>query len=166
MCRGASALLKWGTWSAFVQSRFVPAQYFRDPEELDTYLEHSNFLADVNNERKMKNETYRKHLMMLNKFAMFMFGSDMAVIPKESALFAEVNRTSGEITMLRDRQVYKQDWLGLKALDKQGKLDFRTIPGEHMRFTKETLTRILKTYFGPVKVGDLLDKPLVVQDGL
>ncbi|KAK2772512.1 hypothetical protein FQN53_004599 [Emmonsiellopsis sp. PD_33] len=165
LCKGAEALLRFGRWSGFVQSRLVPAQYFRDPLELDSYLEYSNFLADINNEREVKNETYKENLAKLNKFAMYMFEDDQTVVPKESAHFAEVNSTTGEVTKLKDRTLYKEDWLGLKKLNKAGKLDFQTIPGAHMQFSDETLKTVLEKYFGPIDLPDVADTVLVVQDG-
>ncbi|KAL5364988.1 Alpha/Beta hydrolase protein [Aspergillus floccosus] len=152
VCRGAEALLRAGRWSAFVQARLVPAQYFRDPAELDAYLAHSNFLADINNERAVKNATYRANLARLHRFAMYMFEDDAVVHPKESAWFAEVDAASGAVVPLRERDIYTQDWLGLKELDEQGKLDFRTVPGNHMQLSEETLTAVFKEYFGPVEV--------------
>ena len=149
LCQGAQALLKGNTWSNFVQSRLVPAQYFRKEEELDKYLESSNFLADVNNERALKNETYKTNLMKLEKFAMYMFSEDITVIPKESAWFSEVNATTGEETKLKDRQLYKEDWLGLKALDQAGKLDFLIAEGGHMVLSEELLNATFKRYFAP-----------------
>ncbi|KAL2834849.1 palmitoyl-protein thioesterase precursor [Aspergillus cavernicola] len=152
VCRGAEALLRVGRWSSLVQSRFVPAQYFRDPAEMGAYLESSNFLADVNNERVLKNVTYKENLETLNRFAMFMFEDDKVVHPKESAWFAEVNGTTGEVVPLRERDIYKEDWLGLKGLDEQGKLEFGTLPGDHMQLAEEDLERVFTEYFGPVEV--------------
>jgi palmitoyl-protein thioesterase len=129
----------------------VPAQYFRDPEELDAYLENSNFLADVNNERELKNETYISNLKLLTKFAMYMFSEDTTVIPKESAWFGDVNATSGEVTGLRDRRIYEEDWLGLRWLDEQGRLDFLVAEGGHMQISDDVLRDTLKTYFAPPK---------------
>lgn len=165
VCRGAEALLRSGTWTDFVQSRLVPAQYFRDPEELDAYLEHSNFLADVNNEHTNKNAAYKKNLSSLNRFAMFMFEHDQTAVPKESAWFAEVNTTSGEVTPLKERELYKQDWLGLKVLDEEGKLDFKTVPGEHMHLTEQTLSDAFKEYFGPVELDLAPAEGLTKQGG-
>ena len=54
LCKRRNALLKFGT---IVQKRVIPAQYFRDPANIDQYLEHSNYLADINNERDEKNAT-------------------------------------------------------------------------------------------------------------
>jgi len=149
VCKSAFGLLKANTWSAYVQSHVVPAQYYRDPKDLETYLEHSGFLADINNERQDKNVTYKQNLVKLKGFVMYMFEEDETVVPKESSWFAEVvedddddgddgddgknggkNRT---VTLLRDRQMYKEDWLGLKTLDEAGKIEFLTTPGKHER---------------------------------
>ncbi|KAJ5884794.1 hypothetical protein N7495_009304 [Penicillium taxi] len=167
-CNSAEALLRSGTWADFVQSHIVPAQYFRDPEELDQYLEHSNFLADINNERAIKNEAYKKRLASLNKFVMYMFENDTVAVPKESAHFAEINATEGSVTPLKDRLIYKEDWLGLKSLDERGKLDFRTVPGEHMRLEDDQLKSTFKEFFSPVdsvivshSPGLLMQEPVV-----
>lgn len=125
----------------------MPAQYFRDPEALDEYLENSAFLADINNERPgEQNELYKKNLASLDKFVMFMFTNDTTVIPKESAWWAEVNQTTGEVTALQDRPIYKEDWLGLKILGESGKLVFDTAEGPHMYLSDELLNTTFKRY--------------------
>ncbi|PGH23090.1 hypothetical protein AJ80_02864 [Polytolypa hystricis UAMH7299] len=167
LCRGSEALLRLGRWSTFVQSRVVPAQYFRDPEEIPQYLKHSNFLADINNEREVKNETYKHNLMKLNKFAMYVFEDDVTVVPKESGFFGEKNMTTGHVTPLKERTLYKEDWLGLQALDNQGKLDFRTVPGEHMQVSEKNLASAFKEYFGPIEIEEefsIQSPVLVVQN--
>ncbi|KAJ5965766.1 hypothetical protein N7481_012480 [Penicillium waksmanii] len=155
ICNGAEALLRSGQWTDFVQSHLVPAQYFRDPESLEEYLEHSNFLADINNERELKNVDYKKRLGSLNRFAMYMFDEDTVAVPKESAIFAEVNITSGTVTPLQERALYKEDWLGLKSLDDEGRLDFKSVPGQHMHLTEKVLERTFKEYFGRVEEKQL-----------
>ncbi|KAI9816326.1 MAG: hypothetical protein M1826_001861 [Phylliscum demangeonii] len=147
LCHSAFALLKTNAWSEAVQSRVVPAQYYRDPNDLSQYLEKSNFLADINNERVLKNDTYRRNLRRLRKFAMFLFTDDQTVIPKESGWFAETNLTTGQVTALRDRDLYREDWLGLRALDERGGLDFEAVEGGHMHLTDELLVATFKRYF-------------------
>jgi palmitoyl-protein thioesterase len=166
VCRGAEALLRFGRWSAWVQSHFVPAQYYRNPDELDEYLENSNFLADINNEREIKNEAYKRNLMNLNKFVMFMFEDDTTVVPKESAHFANVNQTTGEVTPLRKRKIYQEDWIGLKALDEQGKLEFLSVSGAHMQISDEVFVETFKKYFGPVDVSSVTAGKKPSQAGL
>jgi palmitoyl-protein thioesterase len=147
LCKGAEGLLRSSTWSAFVQSRLVPAQYFRDPNQYDSYLEFSNFLADINNERALKNQTYKENLEKLVRFIMYMFEDDTTVVPKQSSWFADVNGT--EVTELRKRDIYKEDWIGLKALDKKGGLVFETTPGGHMTLTDRLLAKVFKENYGP-----------------
>lgn len=149
LCKGAQALLRGNTWSNLAQSRLVPAQYYRNPEDLESYLEYSNFLADINNERTIKNVRYRENLMKLENFVMYVFDEDTTVVPKETSWFAEVNGT--EVTALKDRTIYKEDWLGLKELDKKGALKFETAKGRHMELTDKLLSSAFEKYFGPVK---------------
>jgi len=131
-----------------VQSHLVPAQYFRDPEDLESYLENSNFLADINNEREVKNATYKRNIEKLESFALYMFANDTTVVPKETAFFQEVNTTSGEVTRLEDRSIYKEDWLGLRTLNEGKKLHIEAVEGEHMHLSDEILTKVFKKYFG------------------
>ncbi|KAG0649322.1 Palmitoyl-thioesterase 1 [Hyphodiscus hymeniophilus] len=147
LCKGAQGLLRTNTWTQYVQSHLVPAQYFRDPFQYDDYLEYSNFLADINNERELKNQTYKENLEKLERFVMYMFEDDATVIPKESSWFAEVNGT--EVQELKDRVLYKEDWLGLKALDKKGALEFKSTEGGHMSLTDKLLKDVFKGYYGP-----------------
>ncbi|KIW08877.1 uncharacterized protein PV09_00802 [Verruconis gallopava] len=172
LCKGAMALLHSNTWSRFVQSRLVPAQYYRevDPDTglpSEQYLENSNLLADINNERTNKNKTYSANISKLTNFVMYAFADDKTVIPKESSWFADVNITTEEVTYLRDRKMYKEDWLGLRILDRKGGLVFKTAPGEHMRLSEEVLNRTFAEYFGPLKSRDSLSRhPQQIYDNL
>jgi palmitoyl-protein thioesterase len=159
VCRGAMALLRGNTWSSFVQSRLVPAQYFRDPNDYDNYLEHSNFLADINNERELKRVDYKKNLATLVNFVMFMFDEDTTVIPKETSWFEEVNGT--DVTPLRRRKIYTEDWIGLRELDVKGGLKFRTAPGDHMRLSDKLLNATFAEFFGPFSKTFSRDEPIL-----
>jgi len=152
LCKGAMALLRFNTWSTFVQSRLVPAQYYRDPhsqEDYASYLESSNFLADVNNERVLKNVTYAENLGKLVNFVMYIFEDDTTVLPKRTSWFEEVNGT--KTIPLRERQLYKEDWLGLKAIDERGGLRFRSIAGDHMQIPEQVLNDTFVDFLGPLK---------------
>ncbi|KAL6851088.1 hypothetical protein ACO1O0_008216 [Amphichorda felina] len=149
LCRGAMALLRYNTFSAFVQSRLVPAQYYRDPAgDYGAYLEGSNFLADINNEREgARNATYADNVASLSNLVMYMFEDDTTVVPRETSWFAEVNGT--DRTPLRERRMYKEDWLGLRRLDAKGGLRFRSVTGEHMQIPDEALNETMTDFFGP-----------------
>lgn len=51
-----------------MQDKLVQAEYWHDPLHEDLYRNKSVFLADINNDRDMKNETYKRNLMDLNKY--------------------------------------------------------------------------------------------------
>ncbi|OCL05866.1 palmitoyl-protein thioesterase precursor [Glonium stellatum] len=171
LCKGAMALLKVNTWSNYVQSRLVPAQYYRScnistGEPTPEYIENSNFLADINNERVLKNTKYAANIAGLNKFVMYLFRDDTTVIPKESGWFAQVtNLTSGVVTPLRNRTIYKEDWLGLKKLDEKGGLVFRETEGGHMKLSDELLIKVFKDFFGPVEEKGKKVEDMLMQDG-
>ena len=149
ICMTWEGLLKTQTWTPFVQSKLVPAQYFRDPEDLENYLEHSNFLADVNNERAVKNATYKDNVKKLERFIMYMFSDDTVVVPKETAHFDNVvgSGDEAEVIKMRDRELYKEDWLGLKDLDKRGKLEFKVAEGGHMQINDELLRDVFEIMY-------------------
>ncbi len=42
------------------------AAYWKDPFNLDEYAQYNIFLADINNERDAKNETYKQNFESLN----------------------------------------------------------------------------------------------------
>lgn len=147
LCSGSRALLRYSTFGSLVQGRLVPAQYYRDPARLDEYLAGSNFLADINNERDHKSEAYADNMAALDNFVMYLFEDDTTVVPRQSSWFAEVNGT--DVTPLRSRRLYRDDWLGLGRLDAKGGLRFRSVPGEHMRITEEALNETISSFFGP-----------------
>ena len=153
LCRGAVALVGGNAWTGYVQSHVVPAQYYREVNETtglptEGYLEYSHFLADVNNERGEKKAEYKKRLAGMEKFVMVVFEDDETVVPKESGWFAEVNKTSGAVTGLRDRAIYREDWIGLRALDEKGGLVFESVEGGHMELDRKDLERTFREYFG------------------
>lgn len=156
VCKGEEALLKGSTWTSFVQNRLIPAQYYRNPLDYDNYLLYSNFLADINNERDVKNKTYAENMAKLENFVMYLFADDTTVVPKESGWFAEVDGT--EVTGLRDRALYKEDWLGLKELDGKGGLKFKTTDGGHMSLSSKLLSDVFKEFLGPQAKGKKTNK--------
>ncbi|KAL1585517.1 hypothetical protein WHR41_05646 [Cladosporium halotolerans] len=160
LCKAATALVGGNAWTDTVQGGVVPAQYYREVNETtgegtEAYLAASHFLADVNAERGggRRNEEYAARLGALENFAMYVFAGDETVVPKESGWFAEVNGTSGEVTPLRERRVYKEDWIGLRELDRKGGLVFGSVEGEHMQLDKRDLERAFGKYFGPEREG-------------
>ena len=83
----------------------------------------------------------------LEHFAMYIFDEDVTVVPKWSGWFGDYNKTSDKRTRLQDRPIYTEDWLGLKWLDEENRLEFRNVSGKHMHLTDEILEDAFKKYF-------------------
>ncbi|KAI8908221.1 palmitoyl-protein thioesterase precursor [Powellomyces hirtus] len=146
-CQLARSLLLSGAYQPWVQSRVVQAQYYKDSKKYDTYLEKNIFLPDLNNEKVAKNVSYAENLKTLNKFVMLQFEEDDMVIPRESSWFGYWNE-EGEVIMLPDQPLYKEDWLGLKSMNENGQLVFDKLPGRHMQielsyFSKHLIPKYL-----------------------
>lgn len=156
LCRRRNAILKTQVWSSYAQHNVISAQYYRDPEKLDDYLEYSNFLADINNEREDKNQTYAENLKTLERLVMISFSEDETVVPKESAWFQEVNVTSGKVTPLEYRDLYKEDWLGLKQLGASEKIEYLRIKGVHMEVSDDDIKSIAEKYLGSTQLPRLI----------
>jgi len=141
-------LLDLGAYISYVQESVVQAQYWQDPYEPEEYIKSSRFLSDINNQKATKNPLYKKNLMSLNNFVMVKFTEDTMVQPKESEWFGFYkDHDPSTIIPLRDSALYKEDWLGLRAMDEQKKLTFLEVVGDHLRFNETWfMDRIVTPY--------------------
>ena len=109
------------------------ANYWRDPTKLDLYLANSGFLADINNERPLKNASYATRLARLEHFVLVYSSSDSIIQPAVSSWFGFYKDNSTDtLEPLASRQMYKEDWIGLRALDTTGRLHFAQIDCMHI----------------------------------
>ena len=100
----------------------------------DAYLANNTFLADINNERPVKNSTYKRNMISLNAMLLVTAKKDMIVVPKEStrfSFFARGDRKLTDLVPYDQSDGYKGDWIGLRTLDEAGKLDFLEVPCSH-----------------------------------
>lgn len=148
LCRQRNRLVKNQIWSKSVQERFVFAQYFRDVNDYDSYLEYSSWLVFLNNELEF-NRTYKENLANIQgKFVMIKFEKDKVIVPKHSSWFSDVDPISQEEIHYNHTKLYLQDYIGLRKLDENNKLEFLSIEAEHMKITPEYLTAIASKYLG------------------
>lgn len=102
----------------------------------------SLFLADINNENEPRNTTYKTNLMKLENLVMVMFTEDKMVEPKESEWFGFYKAGQAkELLALNETELYTEDWLGLKAMDQQGKLHFLEMVGDHLQIDMDVFKK-------------------------
>jgi len=148
ICEEIRRLLNLGAYIDYIQNGLIQAQYWHDSLDLELFKEKSIFLADILNARDIKNETYSENLQKLSNFVMVRFLKDTMVIPQESEWMGfYAPGQDQEVLSLQETQLYKEDWLGLKAMDEANKLHFLSFEGEHLQFSDEWfLTEILDQF--------------------
>ena len=124
----------------------LQAQYWHDPLAEQEYRDNSLFLADINNEGPEKNESYKENLAALDNLVLVHFTEDTIVDPKQSEAFGwfspedktvmvpvRVGVTENDdsianiLYFVQNTTLYTEDWIGLKTLDQQGKLQFMSV---------------------------------------
>ncbi|KAM9319506.1 palmitoyl-protein thioesterase 1 [Gastrophryne carolinensis] len=137
ICDWIRKALNLGVYTKAIQDYLVQAEYWHDPLNEEEYRNSSIFLADINQERVI-NESYRTNLQALNKFVMVKFLKDSMVAPADSEWFGFYKPgQSKETVRLQETTLYTEDRLGLKEMDKAGKLIFLGADGDHLQFSEE-----------------------------
>lgn len=100
--------------------------YWNDPYHQDLYYNYSRFLPYVNNALPSKNSTmFKNNLLKLDKMVLIGGPDDGVITPWQSSHFGYFNNV-GDVVPLRSRDIYQEDKIGLKTLDKAGKLKILT----------------------------------------
>lgn len=146
ICNIIRRLLNKGAYIGWIQRYLVQAQYWHDPLDEKEYQAKSIFLADINQERGV-NKTYRTNLMKLKNFVMVKFTKDSMVRPRESEWFGFYKPGQGETIMrLNESALYTEDRLGLREMNKQGKLHFLSSDSDHLRISDEMFDGIVEKF--------------------
>jgi palmitoyl-protein thioesterase len=148
LCTVVNAVAEKLVYLGLVQDVLVPAGYFRDVNNYDTYLKDSVFLPAVNNEKKETFGWWREFEDDTPKFAdlngalLVMFSEDTMIYPKETAWFQGVD-TKGNVLPLNEMDFYNDDYIGLKSLNEAGKVTFETFEGDHLEFSTTQVNDIV-----------------------
>ncbi|XP_074073731.1 palmitoyl-protein thioesterase 1 [Macrotis lagotis] len=143
ICDWLRKTLNVAAYTKSVQERLVQAEYWHDPIKEELYRNSSIFLADINQERGI-NKTYRKNLMTLKNFVLVKFLNDTVVDPVDSEWFGFYRSGQAKETIpLQNTSLYIEDRLGLKEMDKAGKLVFLAVEGDHLHFSEQWFYRNL-----------------------
>ncbi|OLY81562.1 Palmitoyl-protein thioesterase 1 [Smittium mucronatum] len=81
-CNSVSKSINSGVYKPLIQNAIVPAQYYKDPKNINEYLKKSILLPDINNEIK----DYVNRIKQLKKFVMVKFSQEQIVKPALSTV--------------------------------------------------------------------------------
>ncbi|KAJ8713596.1 hypothetical protein PYW07_013966 [Mythimna separata] len=146
-CDYIRQLLNYAAYDTWVQHALVQATYWHDPLDEETYIHKTIFLPDINNEVFI-NKTYIQNLQSLDHFVLVKFDNDSIVQPRETEWFGFYEPgQSKKLLPLQETTLYKEDRLGLKKMEKDGKLVLISKEGDHLRFSdKWFIDNIIKPY--------------------
>ena len=77
----------------------------QDPYNIPAYLASNLFLADLNNERDIKDPQYAVNLASLEDLVLFRFEDDITVVPRDSAWFGYFD--GKQLWQMEDTQLYQ-----------------------------------------------------------
>lgn len=109
-------------YTDFYQNHWSIAGYWRDPTNLNAYLDKCRYLPNINNE--IFNNNSQKQIANIHKLANFVMvwsPQDNVLNPPESGKFSFYNIQLNVIS-LEDTELYKDDLLGLKFLKEKHRL--------------------------------------------
>jgi palmitoyl-protein thioesterase len=142
ICDTVNSLVSKGVYLSLVQSHVGPAGYFKTNGNYDAFLKYSTFLADLNNEKAEKNETYKQRFLELEKLLLIKFSEDTMINPKETAHFSFYDK-EGKVQKLEESLFYQEDFIGVKQLISQNKIKFLDLEGEHLNFDRDDITKYM-----------------------
>lgn len=148
VCKRRNQLLKRQVYNPSFQSRIVQAQYFRDLDNYQEYLDKSQFLASINNENKVTLSFRNRLTDLKGKFVMIMFCKDSTVVPKVSSWFYDFDRSDGHMLKFTETESFGKDLIGLKTLYDNDQIVFESIDDIHMRIGEEFLTKMVQEFTG------------------
>lgn len=119
-----------------LQKFLAAASYWHDPYDEERYRKGSTFLALINNENTI-NEQYKRNLMSLKKLVLVKLLTDEVIVPNDSAwfgFFGKDKNGAAIIVPLEESELYKQDKIGLRQMNKEKKLKFIGSVTTHFNF--------------------------------
>ena len=144
ICNIVNSVARDFVYTEFIQNLIGPAGYFRDAGHYQHYLNGSVFLPHLNNEEDDADAkaARKERFSALNGALLMMFTEDTMVYPKESEWFQQVDE-SGNLQALEDSDFYKEDYIGLAALDQANKVQFVSVVGDHLQFSQEDISNTI-----------------------
>lgn len=146
-CNTINFFVDLGVYTSLAQANVGPAGYYKDQYKYKLYLEKSDFLADLNNERATKNPSYKAKFSALEAVQLIKFTKDTVVDPQESEWFGYYAIDSKDLTTLNQTQLYQDDFIGLKGLYDSGKVQFVEIAAQHLQMSAAEIDEYIVPFF-------------------
>ncbi|KAL0848900.1 hypothetical protein ABMA28_013302 [Loxostege sticticalis] len=103
--------------------------YWNDPYHQTLFESYSVFLPYLNNHIKSaKSDDFKNNLLKLKRLVLIGGPDDNVITPWQSSQFGYYN-TNETVIEMKEQDIYREDRIGLRALDESGRLHVVTVPG-------------------------------------
>eukprot|EP01018_Ginkgo_biloba_P001580 Gb_39825 [translate_table: standard] len=163
ICSLVDVLIKSELYSDFVQDHLAPSGYLKIPTDIEDYLKGCKFLPKLNNELPgERNSTYKQRFSSLKNLVLIMFEHDTVLIPRETAWFGYyANGNFSVVLPAQETALYKQDWIGLKALDDAGRVKYISVKGNHLGISESDMQKYIVPYLEDSIVLEVVEKSIL-----
>jgi palmitoyl-protein thioesterase len=117
-----------------LKDKIAPAAYFRFKYDQEYYMANNTFLKMLNNENDIKDKEIYRRFSSLEKVKLIKNKNDTVITPRESSWFTFYDFEGNNIIPLRESEFYIQDFIGLRKLNEEGKVEFTEFRGEHILY--------------------------------
>ncbi|XP_078433625.1 alpha/beta-Hydrolases superfamily protein isoform X2 [Wolffia australiana] len=148
ICIIVDNLIKSEVYSDYVQSHLAPSGYIKIPTDISEYLDKCRFLPQLNNERPTsRNSTYKARFSSLQTLVLIMFENDNVLVPRETSWFGYyADGSFGDVLPAEETQLYKEDWIGLRALNEAGRVKKISVAGNHLGISRADMRKHIVPY--------------------
>ena len=115
-------------------NKIAPCGYYKYRYDQKTYMEKNVFLKMLNNENEEKDMEVYNRFSSLEKVRLIKSAGDTVISPKNSSWFEFYDKEGRNIIPLKESDFYKNDNIGLRKLDEEGKLEFVEFREEHVLY--------------------------------
>jgi palmitoyl-protein thioesterase len=124
-------IFKTFAYSNVFQGFVGSTNFFKIPEKYTEFLQSRTYLSILNNEG-LYNDSFRQRTIRLKQFVLVSYKGENFLEPKESVSFGWFDdKDLSKIVRFNQTKLYKQDLIGLRYLDENGRLSFVEVPGRH-----------------------------------
>ena len=129
------------------QDIIAPMGYFKNRNDTSYYDKHDMFIKMLNNDYKVKDQEIIDRFSALEKVKLIKAKRDSVIVPKESSWFEFYDKKGENIVPLKESDFYINDYIGLRKLDEEGKVQFVEIDQEHVLYNMKEYREEIVQFF-------------------
>lgn len=147
ICDWINRLVSKIIYTDVVVANLGPASYYKYKYNYALFLKKNKFLRDLNNEGEIKNALYKERFSNLEKVMLIRGKQDSVITPSDSSWFEFYDEKGDKIVSLQESKFYIDDYIGLRKLAEEGRVQFVEFEGEHVIYNQTEYELYMRDFF-------------------